>query len=223
MSGAQGGPGGDAPSLSPELLRFNYQPTAYMHPSWWQTNWLPADLFERLRQNPRSQRHLSGFFLRQAGLADRMVLDCDPVHSRLALIPGPRLNRLALLAGLTLLSPSIARVLRSADKALIKEGLGERDYEFAIRRGRLLLQQARLTDTAGDIGLRAPAEAMAEARQLGIASLATALQDAAEPLLRRTRWKLPRGAAEQYWRPLMSRSQEFLRLFRLLDRQVLAR
>lgn len=212
-------PGETTGALS-EVLAFAWSPAAYMDPSWWQEDWLARSLFERLRENPRSRRHLSRFLVRKLGLADGGTVALESPEADLALVEARRLNRLVVLAGVTLLSGSIARVLRGPDRRRIKDTIGDADYEFAIRRGRLLLQQARLR---GDIaGLDLPGCGLADeaSRRYGVGGLATALQGASVALVRRVQLKLPRTFVERYWEPLAPRSDEFLRLFRLLDRQV---
>lgn len=220
MDSETGNPIGKAPPRLPELLESHALPTRYMDPTWWQPDWLPEQLFERLNRNPRGQRHLSRFFLKHAESPDYSLFRGEPAHVDLALIPRQRLNRLIFLAGVTLLSPAIAQVLRGQDRSRIRDRLGESDYQFAIRRGRFLLQQARLRDRIEDIGQSDLSEADDQCRRLGIGSLAAALKDAPQPLIHRTRLKLPRNLAERYWQPLGSPSDAFTRLFRLLGRQV---
>ncbi|MYE11410.1 MAG: hypothetical protein F4X99_07070 [Gammaproteobacteria bacterium] len=202
------------------VLAFAWSPAAYMDASWWCEDWLPPSLFERLRENPRSRRHLSNFLLRTLGLGDGGVIGRDSPEADLALVEGRRLQRLVVLAGVTLLSGHIARVLRGPDRRRIKDALGDADYEFAVRRGRLLLQQAKVKGGVPGVDL-SDSEGVDEAsRRCGVASLATALQDAPAAVVRRVQLKLPRTFVERHWEPLGPRSAEFLRLFRLLDRQV---
>lgn len=203
----------------PELLAFYFLPAQYMDPSWWQSGWLSEELFERLRQNVRSQRHLSSFFLKQTGSIDHPTLDCEPALAKLALLPGRRLMRLVSLAGITLLSTTIARVLHSRDKSLIKSKIGDKDYEFAVKRGRFLLQQARLKQAMPAVSLSSFDLVGEDCHRLGVGGLATALQEAPAPWIHRVQWKLPKTLTDQYWQVLMPRSEEFLRLFRLLNQQ----
>jgi len=178
-------PGETTRALS-EVLAFAWSPATYMDPSWWREDWLAPTLFERLLENPRSRRHLSKFLLRTLALADVGTIGPDSPEMDLAMVDGRRLQRLVVLAGVTLLSGTIARVLRGADRRRIKDALGDADYEFAVRRGRLLLQQARVR---GDLpGLDLPDCGLAEEamRRCGVGSLATALQDAPAALVRRS-------------------------------------
>ena len=201
------------------VLTLAFGPVETLHPTWWREDWLPGALFERARRDPGARRHLCRFFLRQAGADGAWDLAAEPPHLALALLDGRRLARLVLLAGVTLLSGSIARVLRGGDRLRIKEGIGADAYEFALRRGRFLLQQARLGDDAAGTGLTDFGRAGATCRRAGVAALATALQSAAPPLTRRVQWKLPRDLVERDWEPLADGPDAFLRLFQLLDRQ----
>ena len=225
MSGGNGSSNGsgasslEAAPLLPEALRFHSLPTEYMDASWWQPEWLPAALFERLRQNRRSHRHLSNFLVSHLGLGDDPLSGWEPAQFRLAVTPAQRLDRLATLAGVTLLSTAIAEVLRSRDRIRVIAQIGERDYRFALKRGRFLLQQSRLAQSALDTGAPLPDPVDRECRRLGMASLATALQSAPQSLLRRAQLKFPKPVVEAHWQPLVPESQAFLRLFRLLDAQ----
>ena len=202
------------------MLVFHFQPTRYMDPTWWDRGGLPDALLERLRQSPRSHRHLSRFFLKRTGPLDSLVVDPESAEARLVLLPAPRLVQLAFMAGVTLLSTSIAKVLRGQDLRRIKAGIGDASYEFAVRSGRFLLQQARLTEAVSGIGLADVGVVDEECRRLGVRSLATALQDAPRSWVPRVQLKLPKSLAERHWQAFLPRSNEFLRLFALLNRQI---
>lgn len=206
-------------ALLPETLRFHALPSKYMDASWWQRGWLPVELFERLRRNRRSHLHLSRFLVRQFGLTEGSPPSWQPDQAGLAVTPAERLDRLVSLAGVTLLSTAIAGVLRSRDRNRIIAQIGEPDYRFAVRRGRLLLQQARLAQAGLDAAATVPDPADRESRRLGMAGLATALQDAPESLVRRVQLKLPKTEVEAHWQPLAPAAPAFLRLFRLIDGQ----
>lgn len=208
-----------SPSAMAEMLAFHFLPTRYMDSTWWESDGLSDELYQRLRQSPRSHRHLSRFFLKQAGPPDSPVVDPGSAEARLVLLSGPRLTRLAFLAGVTVLSPTIARVLRGRDRSRIKTAIGDASYEFAIKSGRFVLQQARLKETISGIGLSDFSLVNEECRRLGVGSLASALQNAPAPWVRRAQLKLPRSLAERHWQAVFPRSGEFLRLFELLSRQ----
>ena len=208
-----------SPSDLAEMLAFHFLPTRYMDPTWWECDGLPRELFARLRQDSRSHRHLSRFFLKRGGPVDDLIPALGSREAGLALVPAPRLNGLSFLAGATLLSPFIARVLRGRDRSRIKASIGDASYEFAVKSGRFALQQARLKEGIPGVGVSDFGLVDEECRQLGVRGLATALQNAPMPWVRRTQLKLPRSLAEPHWRPLLPRPDEFLRLFELLDRR----
>ena len=198
---------------------FALLPASYADPSWWNPDWLPVALFERLRANPRGCRRLSAFLLRRTGLPAACALRGDAAETRIALAAPEELGRGVFLAGLTLLSPAVARILRGADRAAAKAAIGARDYDFAIRRGRLLLQQARLAGEAGEAGVADLAGLDGACRSVGAGALATALGEAPEAVVRRTQLKLPKALVDDAWRPLGGRSGPYLRLFELLRAQ----
>ena len=202
-----------------ETLSFALLPARYADPSWWEADWLPAGLFERLREHPRSVRHLSSFFLKRVGLTGTCPLDVESPEARLALTPPAELDRRVRLAGITVRSPALARVLRGTDRRAIVAAIGAADYDFAIRRGRLLLLQARLAEAATDLPVPDFEKLDEECRAIGVAALAAALQRAPEEVIRRTQLKLSRGLVERSWRPLMPQPAACLRLFELLGPQ----
>lgn len=215
--------GAAAASTEGRTLAFALLPASYADPTWWNPQWLPMELFERLRENPRSTRHLSVFLLRQAGLAAACTPRRDSAETRIALTPPDELNRSVFLAGLTLLSPMIARVLRGRDRSAIKAAIGQTDYEFATKRGRLLLQQARLTEEVQPSSVEGFGGLAQECRGLGVGALATALKNAPDPVARRTQFKLPKRLVDESWRHLSEQHDAFLKLFELLRPQVHAR
>ena len=161
---------------------------------------------------------MSRFLVRALRLDDVGPVAAGSLDATLVLAPAARLDRLAALAGVTLLSGSIARILRGAERRVVKQAIGPGDYDFAIRRGRLLLHQARLDDRP-DPDLSDLAATTEDCKRLGVGSLATALQSAPIGLARRVQLKLPRESVERFWAPLAPDADPFRRLLGLLDRQ----
>ncbi len=207
------------PAASAGLVAFAYAPAAYLDPSWWRADWLPTTVYRRLKDNADSRRHLSRFLLRELALAGQpWVVAADSVEARLALMTARRLSRLVALAGVTLLSGPIARILRGADRRAVKAAIGAAGYEFAVKRGGLLLRQAHLgTDLPVDLG--DAAQAGDACRRAGIGALATAVADTPGGFVRRLQLKLPQDAFADAWEPLGTEPAGFLRLFALLDAQ----
>lgn len=219
MAGAPEDTAPPAGPLTGEVLAFHFLPTRYMDPSWWQPPALPEPLLERLGNDPRCHRHLSRHLLEECGLDGSPDYDLPPAAVRLALMDRQRLDRLLLLAGLTLLSPSVACVLRRGERLRIKDSIGAGDYEFAVRRGRFLLQQSRLEGVLPTASPGDPGTLGRRCRRLGMGALAAALCDRPDSLIRRMQMRFPKAAVECHWRPLAAKPTEFMRLFALLDRR----
>ena len=207
-------------ALCGDVIAFFFLPTRYMDPSWWNSWELPEGLQRRLAAEPGNHRHLSRRLLGEMGMGSTECLELSPAATRLALMDGQRLDRLLVLAGLTLISPSVSGALRREETQRIKSGFGVDCYEFAVRRGKFLLQQSRLGDV---LPAQSPAEfdrPIERCRGLGMGALAAALQDAPAGLVRRLQLKFPMDSVKRHWRPLAAKPADFLRLFTLLDRQV---
>ena len=206
-------------SLSGEMLAFHFLPTRHMHPSWWMMSELPEGLFERLAGDRRSHRHLSRRLFRESGLEPLPQLDLSPDAIRLAVMDGQRLCRLLTLAGITLLSPAIAGVLRREERQRIKNGIGADDFQFAVKRGRFLLQQSHLGNLLPAVPPGDPGTVGERCHGLGMGALAAALSDTPDGLVRRMQMKFPKASVERHWRPVAAKPSEFRRLFTLLDRR----
>lgn len=201
-------------------LAFHFLPTRYVHPSWWSSDWMPENLFERLGRNPRCHTHLSRFFLKQTGLDSAPQFDVSPPAETLSLTPGRELHRLVYLAGITLLSPAIAGVLRGAERRSIKNAIGARHYEFALKRGRFLLQQGRMRHVVPTGHLTDASTLAADCRALGLRALASAFEKTPTDVIRRVQFKFSKVLVDRHWRPLEAEPSSALQLFLLLDRQV---
>lgn len=198
---------------------FAQHPASYMDRSWWRDDWLPVPLYERLRRNPRSLARMSRHVVRALALEDVGPVGAGSLEERLLLAPSARLDRLAFLAGVALLSGTISRVLRGADRKLVRAAIGQDGYEFAVRRGRLLLHQARLGDRP-DPDLPDFAATATACQQHGIGALASALQHASIGFARRIQLQLPLEHVERFWAPQEPGAEPFRRLLRLLDREL---
>ena len=203
-----------------EFMAFNFLPTRYMDPSWWPCDSLSVNQLSRIARNPRCHPHLSRFFLKHAGIAPEPQVDLVPEAVLFVPMHRQRLQRLAFLAGVTLLSPAIAGVLRGEHRRMIKCEIGARDFEFAVTRGRFLLQHARVKDVLPAAPLTDFGDLEHDCRRLGVGALASALCEAPVAVVRRLQLKFPKALVERDWRPLAAKPMEFLRLFTLLDRQV---
>lgn len=203
-----------------ELLQFNFLPTRYLDSSWWQPGWLNGALLSPAQFPDRAQFWLSRFFLERSGLAGDFDFDFAADEKRIALLSGKQLQRLTCLAGLTLQSQRIARVIRGSDRMLIKNTIGEDDYFFAIKRGAMLLEEARfqsLPEPDAGAGFDTLAE---DCQRVGIGSLATAASGFSSAFIRRLQLKFPRPMVENHWQAEADEQDAHARLLLKLAREV---
>ena len=203
-----------------ELLRFNFLPTLDIDSSWWQAEWLPDPASDVTRFPGCSQFYLSRFFLQRVDLANQFDFDFSVDEKQIALLPGKQLKRLVYLAGLTLQSRRIARVIRKNDRQAIKNAIGEEDYLFATRRGVRLLEEARFPSVPS-VNEYDDFDALAEScQQAGIGSLATAMSRFSPALIRRLQFKLPRSGIENYWQAWDSSHDAHGRFLLKLEKEI---
>ena len=184
--------------LFPELLQFNFLPTGYMDISWWQADWLPTELLAATQTSDRANVYLSQFLLNQFELDQDFDFDFSIEKKHLALLGSDQLRRLVYLDGLILQSDHIAHVIRSQDRQVLKDAVGEADYFFTIKRGKLLLDEVAIEpekpDTTTDLSALKQ-----NCYRLGIGSLATAMSDMPKAFIQRLQFKLPKSIVEEYW------------------------
>ncbi len=103
------------------LMRHNLHPELDLHPSWLPAQW-PARYRQVARLGPAGQAVLSDLLRRDDPLANEPRFDFDSPLSRLALLDGPALRRLAVYLGLC------------AHKALLRPRLGGSHLRRQARR-----------------------------------------------------------------------------------------
>lgn len=213
-------PGVSPLELFPQILRFNFLPTGYMHSSWWRTDWLPAELPAGLQASERAQCHASQFVLRQFELSEDFVFDFSTEIKQVALLASGRLNRLVYLAGLCLQSRGIASVIFGRDVRAIKNAIGDADYFFAIKRGMTLLNEARVADSMLPDGITAAGSVGQDCHRLGVGSLATAMHDMPTALVRRLQLKFPRNMTETAWQVSAGDKEAHARLLLVMNKEL---
>ncbi len=213
--------GGDGGRLE-RALAFNFLPASYMDDSWWREEWMPRALFTELRQSPASLMPLSDFILERLDLPPVLDLDYGAPGPKLALLAKEAFARLVFAAGAIRMSPWIASILTAVDINEIKRRIGSDLYEFALRSGRFLLRQARLPGPDAATPACEPGSLDEHCLKAGVAGLAAALQPQPAPLVRRVKLKLPKPLVDSHWPRAAQSSAEWLRMFSLLERQLLA-
>ena len=129
--------------------RFNSQPAAYAHPSWFDAS-VPPELFNVLRRTRRGVNRLSKILLEQNGLCDEACYDFNPPQWRFALLPAEVIQDLTFYCGLAFQHRRIAGMVDKTVLTGLKESIGERAYAFAIKRAPLLIGRKRGIDLQWD-------------------------------------------------------------------------
>ncbi|MCZ0944097.1 MAG: SctK family type III secretion system sorting platform protein [Gammaproteobacteria bacterium] len=212
---------GDCDRLG-RALEFNFLPASYMDVSWWREEWMPQALFSELRQSPASLMPLSDFIVERLDLPPVLDVDYSAPGPQLALLAKEAFSRLVFSAGVVRMSPWIASILTAVDIGEIKRRIGSDLYEFALRSGRFLLRQARLLGPDPPAPDCEPGSLDEHCRMAGIQGLAAALQPQPAPLVRRVKLKLPKPLVDSHWPCAAESSAEWLRMFSLIERQLLA-
>ena len=202
------------------ILEFNCLPASYMDVSWWNSEWMPPEVFSELRRFPKALVRLSDFICERFELPPAFDVDYQTPVGKLALLTGEPLMRLVFLAGVTRVSPWIASVLKSVDVREVKRRIGADLYDFALRNGRFLLRQTRLPQLAAHQLNCEPGSLNERCHIEGVRGLAVALDGEPEPLVRRVQLKIPKSLVDSNWLQAADNSAGFLRLFSLLERQL---
>jgi len=203
-------------------LAFNFLPASYMDARWWREEGMPPARFTECRQSPTSLMPLSDFIIERLELPPVLDMDYSAPGPQLALLAKEAFAQLVFSAGAVLMSPWIASILTAADIGEIKRRIGSDLYQFALRSGRFLLRQARLLRPDAPPPDCEPGLLDEHCRMAGIQGLAAALQPQPAPLVQRVKLKLPKPLVDSHWPRAAESSAEWLRMFSLLERQLLA-
>ena len=115
------------------IVDFNFFPASEMDDSWWQSDWLAASLFNRLRKSKATQNKLSDFILESYQLRHENYFDFTSHEKKAALLSGTELKALLYAIGLIVESDTIANAIERDAQQTIKESLGEADYLYALK------------------------------------------------------------------------------------------
>lgn len=178
--------------LLAEIVRFNFLPSSYIHPSWTRDLAVAGPLWDRLARSRRAHAHLSALVLESFGLGDDYCLDFRDPGRRLALLDGAALARIALFVGVVLSAPWVTRIIHGGTLRALKAGIGVEAYEFAVKRAPFLrpgFESPPLDDGpgGGDGG-----DPSGRVRRAGLACLAACFADEPAAVVNRLRLKFPR-------------------------------
>ena len=196
-----------SPSALAARLAYVYRPADYLHPSWWRPDWLEPAAFEALRRSARARFDLSRFLLKQFAIGEPAAGDFDDPCSRIGLLAPEDLKRLVRFAGLTLACEGIDRVILARERRLVREALGDSDYDFARKRAsrlrkRLVAAGTEASPKAFDFGDLEDWEI--RSRQCGISSLAELTAHLSGPWHQRLVLRLPASWADDFAAALAS-------------------
>ena len=121
----------EAPAAS--VLRFNFDPISYSHPSWWVRGGLPENVFRELVDNPESASMLSKQMLEDYQIHDRYDFDFARSFKRIALLSYKQQKKIIFRLGLVIYRERIARAVQSAEQERLFNNIDYSDYLPALR------------------------------------------------------------------------------------------
>lgn len=178
------------PDLFRVIFDYNRRPQHWVHSS--VLDALPhAPVIKALAQSPHGSGHLAAWLLQELKLLEHAPCwDFEEPRLRLHLLSSPTLAKLARFCGAALCWPKLASIISKAEIQEVKAGLGEDAHTFALRRGRLVVQEKDTLLPDGSLSL------VEHAIQVGWALVQTAALDSNPALKRRFELKLPPGKAQ---------------------------
>jgi hypothetical protein len=201
------------PQLIQKVVRFNLHPASTLHRDHIPSG-LSSEVFNRLAQSPRGERHLSGWIAREYGLSPDGFWRFEYPPQRLALLDPPVLLDLVRYSAAALCHRSMTALIGGSTLRDVKQFLGEQAYHFALKRAALVVGPA----SAEQSPLRGSLSALALAAS-GVSCLRTCLGGDAPELLRRTSLKLPAAMAISVETPVAAMDRD--RCWRIIRRILL--
>jgi hypothetical protein len=175
---------------NPDLFRlihdFNYRPSHWIHPA--RAAALPhaavsTALLQRGQALPQLNRWIAGRLSMQ--MRETAFWDFTDPRQRLALLSHETLAKIALFCGAAWRWSRIAVIIGRSQIVELKKAIGEQAHVFALRRGRLVIDQKSAFESMPDRTL------VQEIHELGWITVLTALGGECAGLLDRFVLKLP--------------------------------
>ena len=117
---------------------FHARPADYIHPSHLGAL-VPEAALGLITATARGRNILSQWILQNLGMQGQPWISFEQPATRLALLPAPVLRRAVTLAGASVCSRQIARIISRADLNDLKEKIGEDARVFAIKTAPIML------------------------------------------------------------------------------------
>lgn len=115
------------------IIRFNFEPVSWCHPSWWPDTGLPAHTVRQLVDDPLAAAKLSQKILCAYGLAGQFDYDFKPPFKRVALLSRRQQRKVTGLLGLAVYREQLAGVISARRQRRLLAAFGPADYALALR------------------------------------------------------------------------------------------
>lgn len=120
-------------ALTEAVIRFNFDPVSYSHPSWWNCGRLPAKVFRQLTADPLAASTLSKRMLEQHYIDADFDFDFSHPFKRIAFLDYGEQRRLVFRLGLVIYHAHIAAAIHREEQEQLREIIGQADYLLALR------------------------------------------------------------------------------------------
>ena len=120
-------------ALAATVVRFNFDPVSYSHPSWWAHGGLSKNVFRQLHENPAAASILSKKMLADYHIDDQFDFNFDHSFKRIAFLAYERQKQVIFQLGLVIYRARIARAVHIAEQSRLLKIIDYSDYLLALR------------------------------------------------------------------------------------------
>ena len=188
----------DAVAMPSDTLRrvidFNFFPSLEMDNSWWEADWLPTPLFDKIRSVKAAHRKLSDFILAHYQIKHENYFDFESYERQAALLCSADLKALLYKIGLIIESGTIASAIEKEAQQVVKKSLGEADYLYALKNN--IAMSSRHTENNGSFSAQKVSDIKdfkSYVYQSGLRCLLGLLNDMPQGFIQRILFKLPKA------------------------------
>ena len=120
-------------ALAAAVVRFNFDPINYSHPSWWVQGGLSKPVHRQLADNPAAASMLSRKMLADYRIDDQFDFDFTHPFKRIAFLTYEQQKQVIFQLGLVIYSAHIARAVHVTEQNRLLELIDHSDYLLALR------------------------------------------------------------------------------------------
>ena len=120
-------------ALSAAVVRFNFDPIYYSHPSWWVRGGLAKTVFRQLVDNPVAASILSKKMLADYRIDDQFDFDFTHPFKRIAFLTYEQQKQIIFRLGLVIYRAHIARAVHATEQGRLLNLIDYSDYLLALR------------------------------------------------------------------------------------------